>query len=270
VIMSDTHERHSAIVVPDGDVLIHAGDFTMNGNLRKVRAFGRWLRSLPHAHKIVVAGKHELTFEFQPRRASAELGNGNDGLTYLQDSGILIDGISFWGSPWQPAFLYLAPADRDTAIDEVEPIPLADFGLSAPRPVPCLAIVEQVAQKIHALTEPNPRGRPNARARDVIDVLALDARISLNYPAVANACERVFAIRAGHDWPIISYEFPSKWKTTLPAIAQDARYDTTDAAVIATRFSTFLARLYGVNTMPGYEYQFVALAAFRFFSSRNQ
>jgi hypothetical protein len=104
VIMSDTHERQGDIVVPGGDVLIHAGDFTMNGNLRKVRAFGSWLRSLPHAHKIVVAGNHELTFEQQPRRALAELGNGADGLTYLQDSGIRINGISFWGSPWQPAF----------------------------------------------------------------------------------------------------------------------------------------------------------------------
>jgi predicted phosphodiesterase len=101
VLASDTHNKHAALDVPAGDIFIHAGDFTMDGNLRDVAAFGEWVRSLPHAHKIVIAGNHDLTFERDPKRARRALG---DGLTYLQDSGASVAGLAVWGSPWQPWF----------------------------------------------------------------------------------------------------------------------------------------------------------------------
>jgi len=31
VLCSDTHEMHSRIAWPEGDILVHAGDFTMVG-----------------------------------------------------------------------------------------------------------------------------------------------------------------------------------------------------------------------------------------------
>lgn len=49
--------------IPEGDILIHAGDFTRCGHLQEVRDFNNWLGSLPHKHKIVIAGNHELTFD---------------------------------------------------------------------------------------------------------------------------------------------------------------------------------------------------------------
>jgi predicted phosphodiesterase len=104
VLASDTHERHAQLVVPDGDVFIHAGDFTMNGEFGAVRSFGAWIRGLPHRRKLVIAGNHELTFERVLTGALRALGDGRDGVTYLQDRGETIDGISFWGSPWQPWF----------------------------------------------------------------------------------------------------------------------------------------------------------------------
>lgn len=104
VLASDTHEQHAGLDVPIGDVFIHAGDFTMLGKLPKVRAFGNWIRALPHRYKIVIAGNHELTFETDLEAGLEALGAGRDGLTYLQDSGIVIDRVSIWGSPWQPWF----------------------------------------------------------------------------------------------------------------------------------------------------------------------
>jgi predicted phosphohydrolase len=104
VLASDTHEYHGRIDVPDGDVFIHAGDFTMVGDLRKVAAFGAWVQALPHRKKIVVAGNHDRTFEHSLDAALRALGDGRGGLTYLQDSGVTIDGVTFWGSPWQPWF----------------------------------------------------------------------------------------------------------------------------------------------------------------------
>jgi predicted phosphodiesterase len=105
VIASDTHQRHLEFELPDGDVFIHAGDFTMSGSLGKIEAFGKWIRALPHARKIVIAGNHDQAFEHFPVHARKALGDGRDGLTYLQDAGLTIDDVAFWGSPWQPAFM---------------------------------------------------------------------------------------------------------------------------------------------------------------------
>ena len=59
VCLSDTHNRHADIDVPDGDILIHAGDFTNHGNVEDVISFNEWLGTLPHKVKIVVNGNHE-------------------------------------------------------------------------------------------------------------------------------------------------------------------------------------------------------------------
>jgi predicted phosphodiesterase len=104
VIASDTHGLHDAVTVPDGDVFIHAGDLTSIGDLAEISNVGKWIRGLPHRHKIVIAGNHDRGFEEHPTDAQKLLG-AEDGITYLQDSGVVIDGIKFWGSPWQPEFL---------------------------------------------------------------------------------------------------------------------------------------------------------------------
>jgi hypothetical protein len=49
--------------IPDGDVLIHAGDFTNYGDVGEVINFNATMGTLPHKHKVVIAGNHELGFE---------------------------------------------------------------------------------------------------------------------------------------------------------------------------------------------------------------
>ena len=100
VCISDTHSLHDDVEVPDGDVLLHAGDFTRRGALEDVAAFDAWLAHLPHPHKIVVAGNHDFCFEDGPARARAHLTCA----TYLEDSGVQIGEHFVWGSPWQPRF----------------------------------------------------------------------------------------------------------------------------------------------------------------------
>lgn len=106
VCISDTHGggcalSSSVIQVPHGDVLVHAGDLTGRGRLDQVQREMQWLASLPHRHKIFVAGNHDFFFEKTPEMIPAVV---PPGITYLQDAGVVIDGISFWGSPWQPEF----------------------------------------------------------------------------------------------------------------------------------------------------------------------
>ncbi len=101
VCLSDTHNRHDDLVVPDGDVLLHAGDATGMGTENEIEAFGAFLARLPHRHKVVIAGNHDFLFQREDERARALLG---DRVIYLRDSGVHLEGLHIWGSPWQPWF----------------------------------------------------------------------------------------------------------------------------------------------------------------------
>lgn len=100
VCISDTHGAHEQIEIPEGDIFIHAGDFTMSGDEQDIMRFNHWLGSLPHPHKIVIAGNHDLLFESNPSLAQSFI----DQAIYLEDSGIEIAGLKFWGSPITPWF----------------------------------------------------------------------------------------------------------------------------------------------------------------------
>ena len=100
VCLSDTHGLHARLEVPDGHLLLHAGDFSMRGRPQEIERFDRWLGTLPHAHKVVVAGNHDFLFEQEPERARALLTNAS----YLQDAELRIGALRIFGSPWQPWF----------------------------------------------------------------------------------------------------------------------------------------------------------------------
>jgi Icc-related predicted phosphoesterase len=102
VAVADTHLYHTDLgILPDGDVLIHAGDLLRGGSLEELRAAVAWLHAQPHRHKVFVAGNHDRCFERQLAEARLLLG---ESFVYLQDAEVTIDGVRFWGSPWQPEF----------------------------------------------------------------------------------------------------------------------------------------------------------------------
>jgi Icc-related predicted phosphoesterase len=103
VCVSDTHLRTEDLSVPDGDVLLHAGDLTGTGDEGEVREAARWLASLPHAQKVVIAGNHDWLFQREPAKARALLATV-PGLVYLEDEEARVGGLRIWGSPWQPTF----------------------------------------------------------------------------------------------------------------------------------------------------------------------
>lgn len=100
VCVSDTHARHRKTVVTDGDILIHAGDLTREGDLPDVEDFDRWLGTLPHRHKVVIAGNHDFCFQEKPAQARARITNA----VYLEDSAVEVLGVKIYGSPWQPFY----------------------------------------------------------------------------------------------------------------------------------------------------------------------
>lgn len=123
ICLSDTHNKHDYIPIPNGDILLHAGDATMLGTEEELSAFVRWLSKQPCTHKIWVAGNHDWgmesdqnaynKFHFKRNRPTLEVNGLREyieqlckdlGVIYLNNTGITIDGINFWGSPDQPAF----------------------------------------------------------------------------------------------------------------------------------------------------------------------
>lgn len=66
VCISDTHTLQWP-TVPDGDLLIHAGDLANDGSVREIQAAVNWLRSLPHKHKVVIGGNHDGYFDARSR-----------------------------------------------------------------------------------------------------------------------------------------------------------------------------------------------------------
>jgi predicted phosphodiesterase len=106
--ISDTHNQHLHIP-PDwlegGDVLVHAGDVSGRGSLKEIEAFLEWFNEQPYTHKIFIAGNHDFWFEKTTGFVVNEmLQEKYPNVKYLNDSGIEIDGVKFWGSPVQPWF----------------------------------------------------------------------------------------------------------------------------------------------------------------------
>lgn len=66
VCISDTHSL-TTLEVPEGDLLIHAGDLCNYGTLKEIQAAVDWLRQLPHPHKVVICGNHDSYFDARSR-----------------------------------------------------------------------------------------------------------------------------------------------------------------------------------------------------------
>lgn len=101
VAISDTHLQHG-IKVPPGDILLHAGDFTFKGNVREIGEAIQWFKSLPHKYKVCTLGNHDCLGEENPSLTKQMFQEA--GIAYLNDSGVLVEGIRIWGSPYQPEF----------------------------------------------------------------------------------------------------------------------------------------------------------------------
>jgi Icc-related predicted phosphoesterase len=102
-LISDTHNQHESIPVGSGDCIIHSGDISGRGSECEIQDFLEWYSSLKFKHKIFIAGNHDFGFERSEQYTYEYIFN-KYGIHYLNDSGITIEGIKFWGSPVQPEF----------------------------------------------------------------------------------------------------------------------------------------------------------------------
>jgi len=163
IAISDTHGLHGSLNIPDGDLLVHAGDLTRHGTPDNVREFNDFLGALPHPHKIVIAGNHDFCFE-KDRKACEEILTN---CIYLQDQKVTIEGVRFYGSPWQPWFYdwvfnlergpeirakwELIPEDTDLLITHGPPFGIGDLTARGDK-AGCqdlLEMVERIKPAVH-------------------------------------------------------------------------------------------------------------------------
>lgn len=105
VCVSDTHGLHRKLTIPEADILVHAGDFMVHGwSVYEIADFNDWLGSQPVRHQIVVAGNHDHLFEATPDEARAYLSNA----LYLENDGVAVEGLRFWGCPVTPVLPHMA------------------------------------------------------------------------------------------------------------------------------------------------------------------
>lgn len=118
VCISDTHNQHEGVSVDEleGDVLLHAGDFSYYGNLDEITKFADWFASRNFQHKIVIAGNHDIGMDscFYDQigdRWRKDDNNPKDvkdllithpGITYLENQSVQVEGFNVFGSPMTP------------------------------------------------------------------------------------------------------------------------------------------------------------------------
>ena len=104
--ISDTHGYHDLLQIPgDIDMIIHSGDCSNSRdpytNEPQVRAFIDWYKKVPVKYKIYVAGNHDTSIE----KGLVTIGDfGENGIIYLENDYITIEGIKIFGSPHTPQF----------------------------------------------------------------------------------------------------------------------------------------------------------------------
>lgn len=184
--ISDTHTKHYEMTsdLPGGPIIVHAGDISSRGRKWEIEDFLEWFDSLPYTHKIMIPGNHDFFFEYdriaRTPQGSYRFGNANltreqveevtskfPNIHILNDSGITLEGIKFWGSPITPWFhdwAYnrwtheidqhwdLIPEDTNVLITHGPPYGVLDEVIRDRQKVGCEKLMERVNQinpKIH-------------------------------------------------------------------------------------------------------------------------
>ncbi|KAH3762455.1 UPF0046 protein C25E10.12 [Pelomyxa schiedti] len=177
VCLADTHDRNllERMTIPDGDILLHAGDFSMTGGRAGVERFARFMESMPHRYKVIIAGNHDLNFDLayckthrgktdKDPQSIKDIVARNPAFYYLEDSSAKIMGLNIYGSPWQPEFCDWAfnltgdqlrekwekiPSNVDILITHGPPYGHGDYSQFGKIHVGCEHLIQTVTTRCH-------------------------------------------------------------------------------------------------------------------------
>jgi Icc-related predicted phosphoesterase len=111
IATSDMHGKLAQATLPAGDALVLAGDLLEDApkdcadpvawQAERLRELDAYLADLPFEAVLLIAGNHDLVLQERP-----DLGRALRGARYLEDAGCEVEGVRFWGSPWQPGLCH--------------------------------------------------------------------------------------------------------------------------------------------------------------------
>lgn len=109
VFTSDTHGKLFDTALPAGDILVLSGDILPNFSRKPevdavkqadaLKKLDERLSGFAYKHILFVSGNHDWIFELN-KNARKILKK----IIYLEDESIELEGLKFYGSPWQPEF----------------------------------------------------------------------------------------------------------------------------------------------------------------------
>jgi Icc-related predicted phosphoesterase len=122
LFISDSHTFHKEIPkewLVEADAICISGDICLEGSHHEALNFFEWLDSLSYKHKIFTVGNHDICFDEAHPRFSRFKNNHEkykgeaiddirskipEGIHFLENSGVELDGLKFWGFPQTPEF----------------------------------------------------------------------------------------------------------------------------------------------------------------------
>ncbi|MEO0446859.1 MAG: metallophosphatase domain-containing protein [Verrucomicrobiota bacterium] len=160
-LISDTHRKHRDLTIPACDLLIHSGDFCSfeQDDHQTLLDVDQWFQEVPAKQVICVGGNHDVLLESGEFRFAHA--------TLLHDSGLEVEGLSLYGSPWcpnLPGFAYFAdddglkeawrkiPSGIDLLITHTPPFGILDLPTSQAQHLGCPLLREELTRiqpKLH-------------------------------------------------------------------------------------------------------------------------
>lgn len=136
VHISDTHNKHNDIQVPECDVVIFSGDIGGRTHPKELVNFLIWFEKLPAKVKIIIAGNHDICLDRKWVDKQKQVGSIEGLLAtqhyydckvliesykvkYLCETDYVYEGVKFFGSPYSPSFhkdYWVFNADRGEEI----------------------------------------------------------------------------------------------------------------------------------------------------------
>ena len=116
--ISDTHELEHTLNLPKADILIHCGDWTYTGSEEAYLNAFNWLCEQAKQFKwiIFIMGNHDFNHKyFIDLIKNSNISN----IHYLENSGVKIDGIQFFGVPYVPNLPRWAFPEYDGCYDQI-------------------------------------------------------------------------------------------------------------------------------------------------------
>jgi len=111
--LSDLHGYEP--VLPDGDLLIIAGDLTASNTFQQYADFFEWLKNQKYEKKIIVPGNHDTRLESFLENIQLD-----DDVEVLINSGTTFRGLKLWGCPHSLKFKAVNPLCAAYMLSEKE------------------------------------------------------------------------------------------------------------------------------------------------------